>query len=333
MKRWIVTALLCVIVLGAVLASILLTDGNDNKTPSPSPTPTPPAAPKFGTLLYIWSGYLSTDWQPPKYVDFPVQELGNYTSTDPIVIEKQLRLIEKAGFDFVIISWWGDKYGNFMDEAARQVLQTAQNMTSKLKFAIMVEPFNLTGSAYDLGGWSYNYSRIYENIWRNYVSFYTELWYNMSNKPLICFFNDGNLTRDKGNIQLDDKFHVIMVGQQSYAQWMHTDLNKYDTLRHELFRQISVTPRYDDSRIRYSSVTVDPTYEQGVYDEEWANATRLWQEGKINIILINSWNEYPERTAIEPHYDYTAVHPYNDPYYLYNKTKEYINDIRQQAAK
>ena len=96
--------------------------------------------------------------------------------------------------------------------------------------------------------------------------------------------------------------------------------------------QTSVTPRYDESNLpdRPGNVTVDINLNQGTYDNEWTNAIELWKQGKIDIILISSWNEYPERTAIEPHYDATSSN--TDPYFLYNKTHSYISQIRQLAA-
>jgi hypothetical protein len=70
---------------------------------------------------------------------------------------------------------------------------------------------------------------------------------------------------------------------------------------------------------------VDPNLTQGTYDREWENAIQLWRDGKIDTIMITSWNEYPERTAIEPHYDATASN--RDPYCLYNQTKDYISQV------
>jgi hypothetical protein len=39
-----------------------------------------------------------------------------------------------------------------------------------------------------------------------------------------------------------------------------------------------------------------------------------------------SWNEFPERAAIEPHHDATAGNP--DSLFLYNKTREYITEVQ-----
>ena len=311
--QWIALVLLWVLILSAVSAVVLL-------------RPNLLSPPKFGLFYYVWYGHLADDWEPPKFVDYPV--FGNYSSSDPDVIKQQLTSMEDAGIDFAVISWWGfyDDYGKYVDNATKQIFETAQAMSSTLKFAVMVEPFNDTGRSYD-------YRAIYNYIWNNYAAPYSSLYYNMSGKPVICFFNDGNLTRGNGNIPRDAKFKVVIVGQQSYTQWIYTDLNNYDFPANGPINQTSVTPRYDESHLseRPGNVTVDIYLNESIYDKEWGNAIQLWQEGKIDTIIISSWNEYPERTAIEPHYDGTSV--IKDPFYLFNKTKSYTNDIKEQAAK
>jgi hypothetical protein len=320
-KRWIPTVVLCAMIVGAVLAGILLT----------GPTP---EAPAFGTFFYTWYEAPGADkWNHSKYVDFPVY--GNYSSNDLEVIKQQLASMQDIGIDFVIMSWHGfyDDYDTFIDNATRTVFKIAQEINSPLKLAIMVEPFNAT----DNYNGRYNYTEIYNYVWDNYIRPYDSMYYKQNGKPLICFFNDVRDTpglTPNGAFQNDVRFTRLTVGQQSYAQWLHTDLDDFDRPQLDPVRQTSVTPRFDDSRLdRNQSVIKDGSYNQGIYDKEWANATRLWKEGKIDIILINSWNEYPERTAIEPHNDGTAVYPYDDPFYLYNKTKSYISEIRYQAAK
>lgn len=106
----------------------------------------------------------------------------------------------------------------------------------------------------------------------------------------------------------------------------YTDLNPYDKPAHEPRNQTSVTSRYDESHLnRTGNVTVDIYLNESVYDTEWEKAIQLWKDGKIDTILISTWNEYPERTAIGPHIDATAIN--QDPYFLYNKTKDYITQI------
>lgn len=56
-----------------------------------------------------------------------------------------------------------------------------------------------------------------------------------------------------------------------------------------------------------------------------------WTEGKIDTILISTWNEYPERMAIAP--IRTIHHTILTHILLYNTTKDYINQIHQLGAK
>jgi hypothetical protein len=65
---------------------------------------------------------------------------------------------------------------------------------------------------------------------------------------------------------------------------------------------------------------------EGVYDQEWKSAIQLVKDGKVDTVMITSWNEYVERTEVEPRYGATAYN--HDPYFLYNKTKDYVNGIK-----
>lgn len=260
----------------------------------------------------------SDNWSAPKFVDYPVSVLGNYSSANSTVIRQQLVWMRDLGVDFVVVSWWGfyDDYGRFTDDAAKQVFKTTAEDNVSLKFAIMAEPFNKSGGFYDYAG-------IYDHVYDDFVVPFSSIYYNNS-KPLICFFNDENLT-DNGAIQLDGRFDTVLVGQSPYVQWVYADLC-HSVKPIDNTNQTSVTPRFDDSRFRAPSCVVDPDLTEGVYDQEWKNAMQLAKDGKIGTVMITSWNEYVERTEVEPHYDATAYN--HDPYFLYNKTKDHINQIR-----
>jgi hypothetical protein len=232
--------------------------------------------------------------------------------------------MKDLGIDFVVISWWGyyNAYEQFIDNSTRQVFQIAEDNNINLKFAIMVEPFNKTSNSYD-------YSGIYDHVYDEFVVPYSSLYYNDNGKPLICFFNNESLTPN-GIIPKDERFSILLVGEQNYTQWTYNDLNSNDTNEISVTphtNEVSVTPRYDNSRLKENSCIVcDPDLRQGIYEQEWENATQLFKEGKIDTVMITSWNEYVERTEIEPHIDATAYN--KDPYFLYNITKDYIEIIR-----
>jgi hypothetical protein len=312
MKRWLVAVLICIVIVSAFVAYLITL-----------PPPSKVVAPKIGIFYYLWYGAPDSDnWNASKFIDYPV--LGNYSSSNATVIKQQLIWMKDAGIDFVVISWWGfySPYEQFIDNATKQVFEVAEDNMTNLKFAIMVEPFNKTGNSYD-------YSGIYDHIYDEFVVPYSSIYYNYTTMPLICFFNDENLT-DNGSIPLDRRFNTVLVGQSPYVQWVYTDLDYYvQPSRVPYTNEISVTPRFDDSRYRTPSCVVDPNLTQGTYDKEWENAIKLWKDGRIDTIMITSWNEYVERTEIEPHYDGTANN--TDPYFLYDKTKDYINQIQQFA--
>lgn len=314
MRRWLVAVLLCILISSVVAVYILY-------------LPQPPKVVvkvNVGTFYYLWYGAPDSDnWSASKFVDYPV--LGNYSSADPTVIKQQLAWMKDLGIDFVVISWrlFYKPYENFIDNAAKQVLEIAEDNMINLKFAIMVEPSDHIGSSYDYAG-------IYDHIYDEFVVPYSSVYYNYTTKPLICFFNDENLT-DNGTIPRDERFNTVLVGQSPYVQWVYTDVNYYvQPSRVPYTNETSVTPRFDDSRFRQPSCVVDANLTQGIYDQEWKNAIQLWKDGRIDTIMITSWNEYVERTEIEPHYDKTSYNP--DPYFLYNETKDYINQIQQPAA-
>ena len=311
MKKGIAAVFTCTIILVA-FGACLSTVGQPS-----------PISAKIGIFYYAWyNPDWPISWDTTKIVDTPV--LGYYNSCDPATIRQHLIWIQDLGIDFVVISWWGfyDDYGKFTDNAAKQAFETAANISSTLKIAIMVEPFNKTGSSYDFNG-------ICDHIYENFVALYPFLYYYNGNKPMICFFNNQSLT-DNGTIPLnDERFNAIIVGQQSYADWIYTDLNPYE-YRALGQNQTSVTPRYDESHIpdRTGNATVDVYLNESVYNKEWMDATQLFRNQRITTILISTWNEFPERTAIEPHNDSTAVN--QDPYFLYNITRDYVTQIRQQ---
>ena len=303
MRRQLIAVLLCLIVGCAAVCAYLL------MAPHLKPV-------KVGTFFYVWYDPDSpVSWEYPKIVDTPV--LGKYNSCDTKLIRDQLGQMMDLNIDFVVISWREiQNDGGLVDRAAKQVFETASRDDEiDLKFALMIEPLNSTAG---------NYTGIYNYVFDEFVSPYASIYCN-DGKPLLCFFNDGSITDEA--VPFDDRFETVLVGQQENVQWVYTDLNCYvEPKRVPYSNQISVSPRYDDSRYRTPSCVVDGNLTEGVYDQEWQKAIDLYKEGKIDTIMITSWNEYVERTAIEPHEDYTANIPDD---YLYSQTRNYINQLRQ----
>lgn len=278
---------------------------------------------QVGTFYYVWYAPAEpTSWEYPKICDKPV--LGYYNSCDPEVIAQHFAWLSDLHIDFIVVSWWGfydqTDWNSFVDNATYQVFSVAKENVTNVKVCIMVEAFNWTENP------TYSYTEIHNYIYDNFVEPYPTVYYKYTDKPLICFFNNPDLTPN-GTFQKDSRFETIIVGGDAYADWIYTDLVKcWVSEPYTRNRQVSVTPRFDDSRFRTPPHINDTRLTNDIYGVEWKRAIELAKQNAIDVVTICSWNEYPERTSIEPHYDSTAWN--HDPYFLYNETLKFTKQLK-----
>jgi hypothetical protein len=286
----------------------------------------PPKRPQVGAFYYVWyDPAQSVSWEHPKTQDKPV--LGYYNSCDSTIIGQHFRWLSDLGVDFIIVSWWGiynqSDWYSFINNSTVQVFQVAKANFTNVKVAVMVEAFNETGT--------YNFTEIYDWIYTNLVQQYPTVYFKVDDKPLLCFFNGQNMT-SLHVFQRDERFTVKIVGNDNTAEWQYDGVTKKDNpstaIPFPRYRQISVSPRFDDFYVRENNETVDAKLEY-LYAQQWQKAFDYVKQNALDFITITSWNEFPERTAIEPHYDATASN--RDPYYLYNETKNYITQLHLQS--
>lgn len=275
---------------------------------------------KVGVYYYAWYdpessiGYFN--WSYPLFQDKPV--LGFYDSLNETVIETHLGWMQDLGVDFAIISWWGN--GNSIDDAAKLMFEIVRSKIYRIKLCLMVEDYD-----------DYNFTFIYDYVYDNYVEPYPSIYFSFQDKPLILFYNSEDLLE---RFTLDDRFTVKISGHESYAEWIYNHYEGYEPWKtwsktnYEIpkCRVYPVSPRYDDYYVRFPNYTVDRDYRLGIYKMQWENAIKSVREGKTDIITVCSWNEFPERTQIEPCYDRDSFN--GDPYYLYNLTKNFIAKLK-----
>lgn len=282
----------------------------------------PKRSPQVGAFYYVWyNPSQPVSWEYPKIQDTPV--LGYYNSCDATIIEQHFHWLSDLRLDFIIVSWWGmynqSDWHSFINNSTVQVFQVAKANFTNVKVAVMVEPFNESGT--------YNFTEVYNWVFANLFEQYPTIYFKVDGKPLLCFFNDESMT-STDVFQRDDRFTVKIVGNDNTAEWQYDGVteknNPPKAIPFPRDRQISVSPRFDDFYVRENNETVDAELEY-FYDQQWQKALSYIKQNAIDFITITTWNEYPERTEIEPHYDATASN--QDPYYLYNKTTEYISQV------
>jgi len=241
-------------------------------------------------------------------VDKPLK--GYYSSMNETAVRWQLEIMKRIGIDVLFVSWWGP--WSYEDNASRILFNLLEEYG--LKAALMVERGAVE---------KFNVSYVLNYIWNNYVENYNHSYYIFEGKPLLLIWVEAS--NIIGRV-VDARFNIRVVGRE----WSYVDFSNKICVD----GYVSVTPRYDEYFLalagasgRNASRRVDPDLTLGVYVREWMNVVHM--VNNIKIVAITSWNEYHERTMIEPHYDY-----YNkcDPYYLLRVTWAFIRRLKGGAV-
>ena len=290
---------------------------------------------KVGLYYYVWYDNGSRHWNDKlcnAAVDEPI--LGYYSSQNETIIKQHLDWMMDLGMDFLIVSWWGNEEilggSSYEDESCKLIFSIIKEYEYPIKAALMVEGFNETNDIY-------NFLSIFDYVTNTFVTPYADVYMTIDSKPLLCWYNADNMTGTLENpkpenineIRNDSRFESRIVGRNDYVDWWFCvpcsvnnstipPLSKKDGM-------ICIEPRYDDQFLgRAQNSTFDENLAEGLYDSQWCEAMRLAEEGKVSYVTIYSWNEYHERSQIEPHISI-------DGKYILSplcKTKEYIQKIK-----
>lgn len=292
---------------------------------------------EVGVYYYPWykQGWRNYHWNSskeyPKWnvVDTPL--LGYYSCQDESVVMQHLEWMEDIGIDFMILSWWGNERvlggSSYEDESCRFIFSIIKQYKYPIKAALMVEGFNETNGIYD-------FPSIFDYIHETYVTSYSDVYMLLDKKPLLCWYNAANMTGTSENPKLENimeicnegRFESRIVGHNTYVNWSFSipcSVNSSIIPPLSEDGMICVEPRYDDSYIGGNS-TFDGNLTEGLYDFQWREAIRLREGGKVNYVTIYSWNEYHERSQIEPHNGIDGKYVLS-PFY---KTKNYVQIIK-----
>ncbi len=308
--------------------------------------------PLVGTFLYLWYGYNSTshrwtgglntshwnDTVSGRVKDRP--DIGYYASLNNATLATQLSEMKDTGISVIIVSWWGN--GNAtqsaggaptldgaIDNATLNLFRYLEATKSQWSFkvAIMVEPFNPT---YNMT--PHDYAKLYGYLYTRYYHPFNDLILQWQGKPLLMSFNAGS--PDHGRLPPNSTFTYRQVGGApnpvEWYFWM--GMNFLDSsgpgAEPQNYEQnpfvssdgeVGIAPRYDDYYLRPDYMRFDYRMTEGMYGSEWSYVAGVAKS--VNLVLIYSWNEYHERTAIEPHWDYTAQAGSD---YLTNLTASYV---------
>jgi hypothetical protein len=310
-----------------------------------------------GAFYYQWYGYdyTTSQWtggfgtshwndSPVGVVsDRPIQ--GYYSMMDNNTVSSQITEMEQSGINFAVVSWWGWGVYNFsnpsipnasdvsINAATAHLFKLVSSQFPKFKLAIMVDAFNESAIS------PKNYSSIYQYVEDQYYSKYPSviLRNETTGIPYIFWFNP----LDPYTSSLNQSFVNEVVGNNPYVNitlWRAPTSDLQGESNQILSNYegnpsistngiVSILPRYDDYGLylaggRSSYMRFDVSFNESLYQYEWNYV--LNNTNRVNMVLIYSWNEYHERSAIEPHYDNTSS---VSPFYLLNLTKYFVTKL------
>jgi hypothetical protein len=309
-KRQIWAAVIIVIIIVSVVAYFYLIE--HESTP-------------VGAFLYLWygeptsgvGGLGSPGWNSTScpgggvVVDPPVA--GYYASDSNKTFKLQVNEMIGAGITFAVVSWWGPfstGEAGAINNATLNLFKYLESSNSKFQVAVMVDSFpGVCGSS--LPGASM--SQIYAYVQGKFASPYAKWYFNWDKKPLLLFFNP----LQPGS---NDNFTVRTIGNRPNAvDWTFWDApanfsaggggtgvnisNDVGAPGLSPDGEVTIVPRidsYPNFEAGYQSgyLRFDPTLSLGLYGYEWNWVIANHQD--VKLVLIYSWNEYHERTAVEP---------------------------------
>ncbi|MDG6983103.1 MAG: hypothetical protein JRN28_00895 [Nitrososphaerota archaeon] len=314
----------------------------------------PPARAPVGAVLYLWYGGPGSSTGPgtPGWnstvspgggavVDRPT--IGYYASDSNQTFKTQVDQMQGLGLSFAVVSWWGPYAkgeAGAINKATLDLFRYLKGTDSDFKVAIMVDSFP--------SGSNISMSQVYSYVYGSFAGPYAKWYFDWQSRPLLVTFNPARplyndtrfTSREIGNYACVPAESCPNKALNSNLDWIWWDapaqyfsgqagaVNATNDEGQPVISpdgEVTIVPRIDsyfDRGYSGSYLRFDPNLSQGLYQEQWSYV--LGHSSEVKLVIIYSWNEYHERTAIEPHVDATAA---VGPSYLANLTASYISEL------
>jgi hypothetical protein len=295
----IVAGLLSALFMGLAAGPLLAGMGGVTAFPAHGPT--------VMAIFYGWYGYGgdgaggvgTSHWNDGPYgrvCDAP--QIGYYASGSNTTLDWQFAAMRRVGITALLAEWDGRPQ---TDAVLGNLFRYATN--TEFQIALMV----------DMPG-DVNYRQVYDHAWASFASAYPS-YFKWAGAPLLVWYNKIAPPRD-------DRFTARTIGVGSAYDWewlksiypptsydgplgtlsagVVTYVAYYGNPRISSDGAVTIMSHYNDYALYYSGIKAgymifnDPR----TWNSELAfvNANRA----TIRLVVVNSWNEYHERTAIEP---------------------------------
>jgi glycoprotein endo-alpha-1,2-mannosidase len=214
---------------------------------------------------------------------------GVYSSSDRLVLDRQMEEITRAGVGEVVVSWWGR--GTPVDERLPAVIDAAR--AHGVEVAAHLEPYGgrtIEGTALDI-------AYLQTLGIRDFFVYHATDFPAADWQPLTASLSDTRLFAQtplagyakKGGFQGIYTYDTLSYGGQTFARICKA------AHRQDLLCAPSVGPGYSAQRATGDS-RVLARRSGGTYDSMWRAAIRA----SADVVSVTSYNEWNEGTQIEP---------------------------------
>ncbi|NOT27026.1 MAG: hypothetical protein HOP16_13080 [Acidobacteria bacterium] len=246
--------------------------------------------PLVGVHYFAWYEEDSRGWGNRVTVvpkDTPQPSLGWYKSSDVGVMDAHIKQMTEAGFDFVILQVVVERPESW--EIAHTFLNRLEG--TRLKAVVMVDGLytaTITTSRASI-----------EKASGEFASHPSYFW--LQGSPLFLLYSGRLDFRVPGitlrNVYWADRYAPGentfnpdgLLYPHDWAFWSPTPQPIVNGV-------VPITPGYSDTHLARSESMEYPRDEGRMYREQWQRALALRPE----FVIVYSWNEHFERTAIEP---------------------------------
>jgi hypothetical protein len=262
-------------------------------------------------LAFYYAWYDQKTWQSGKVPDVP---LAPYASANHEAMARQIEQAQGAGIDAFVVNWWGT--GNQTEKNLKAMLDLA----APRGFRVAVD-FDLNSP---LMGGAASYAENLRHLHQVHAAHPAYLRYQ--GRPVVFFYNVSRLPvatwqslRDQADPQrqalwiaegTDLKYQSVFDGHHLYSitwpnrippgqtlpQWGDR-VRKYNREQGTAKLWVAtVMPGYDDRKVRPSNGFARSRDGGDYYRQCWEAAI----SSKPQWVIINSFNEWPEGSYIEP---------------------------------
>ena len=246
--------------------------------------------PLVGVHYFAWYQLEQGGWRNDLTsvpADSPLPAVGRYDSSDTDVIATQIRQMEDAGFDFVIVhiiansprTWTNARI--FFDRLSGHQLKAAVLLDALYADDPATKAMWVQKATAEFAGGSH--------------------YLLLRGEPLVMLFS-AQLDFDVPGVVLRNVYWTDRYdpGRNTFNPNHHLEPRDWpfwaDTPPPLVNGVVPVIPGYIDTSLGRARSMVHPRDNGRMYQEQWQRALALHPE----LVFVYSWNEYFERTAIEP---------------------------------